>query len=281
MRRLHLDLVGMILLAAVVLFLAVLSPENIWLRSLLSVPLALYGVGYAVGVALFPSTRLGGGERLLLSLGLSISILILTGLFLNMLVVELQSENWAWILFLISTAAALLGMIRRWLRQAPEEFTDRSEMLPGVRQVQAVEIRKWIASPLNLVMVGLVILTITMSVHLALKPAPTNAFQGYSMFWMAPDPSGTSQQVELGVRSMEFGPLVYSIELYDGGKLVERWDDIQLDPKQEWTFQLEIDEYRDERGPLEALLYRADQPNVPYRQVRLWPTASLNLSTLK
>jgi uncharacterized membrane protein len=437
----HRDLLYMMVLAGLVLIITLLEIESVWLRALLSLPLALFGVGYALGMAIFPGKQLHKFERALLSLGLSLSTLVLTGLLLHWLPIGVQAEGWAIMLFVISIAATGLAFFRREMtypvlnlelnpHSTEDEFTNREvgivkdlsglairgispglimrisqhfgnqtietiEKSPerlcqvsgigpkrmekivraweeqekinevvlflqerGVTSKPAVNIYKqygdqwfevvqsdpyrllkdihglglqtadgiarplglpphhpsrikailvstrrqfacWLrkirsefqkiryqlnqrrkdassrrAKPLVVTVLGLSALMVVFGASMAFMPAPQTHYEGYSMFWLAPDPLGTSGQVELGLRSMEFETQTYWIELYEEGQLVQRWEGIQLDPKQHWVIGFDWDDSLVGSGPLEAVLYRVDQPDSPYRQARLWASAN-------
>jgi hypothetical protein len=446
MLRSNVDMVWVIALSALVLAATVLGIESVWVRSLLVLPLAIYGVGYAVGKALFPARSLGAPERFLLSLSLSISTLILIGLLLQLLPNGHTAGSWAALLFIITTAAGGLVVYRRLLEvhrstlavytpavpslekmrngesiqsylgsglicgigpklaerivhqfgsqslDIIEHNPERLSQVPGigpkrvegllrsceeqkpvrefllslyhqgvssdlisklyrkyglktVEKLQAnpyrimddifgvsfasadqisriiglprshpvrlkalvANFRRWLlrvpsvlagnvsrigednwaqlsrtnlerVSPWRVVMYSLSAMLVTLSIGMALLPAPQDAYQGYTLFWMSPRVSGTSSQIELGVQSMEFNQQSYRIELYDGEELVQIWDNVLLSPKQEWSVLLDREDFRTGIGPLEAHLYRVDQPDILYRQVRLWSPALVNSS---
>jgi hypothetical protein len=89
------------------------------------------------------------------------------------------------------------------------------------------------------------------------------------MFWITPIQASTPGQAEIGLQSMEFQALTFRVELYDNGQLVQKWENIQLAPHQEWTVLIDTRNYPPGTDRLEAQLYRADQPEVIYRKVWL------------
>lgn len=269
MRRLHLDLFGVTALAALVLIVTLLGLENAWVRSLLALPLALFGVGYLVGAAIFPLRTLGSAERFLLSVGLSLSILILTGLRMHLGPIGMRPVGWAWLLFVISAAAAFLAFYRRRLAAGSESETLQARP-PELAQTARTRSRS--ATPLIVVMFGVSALMIGLSAALVRMPAPQTSYEGYSMLWMAPIEESSSGEAELGVRSMEFETQTYRLELVAGEQLVEEWDGIQLAPREQWTVRLDMTDFPRGDEPLEARLYRTGQVGSgPYRQARLWP----------
>ena len=443
MSQSHRDLLFVMVMAVLVLTITLIKIESVWLRALLSLPLALFGVGYVVGTAVFPGKQLHRPERLLLSLGLSLSTLVLTGLLLHWLPIGIQAQGWAIILFLVSTAATALTLVRREMIypglnqqvktlsleylfdnrddgivddlrdvtirgispslirrishhfgnqtiETIEHYPERLCEVPGIgrkrmkkivraweeqvkinhvilflqkrgvttrpavniykqygdrwgeviqtnpyrlledihglglqtadriarpmgipahhpSRIKAVQVsarRQFVClllkirreidrfryritkrrqdtlsrrvKPLVVAALGLSALLVVFGTGMSFMPAPRTNYEGYSMFWLAPDPSGSSGQVELGLRSMEFEPHTYWIELYKGGQMVQHWNGIQLEPKQEWTEQLDRDDFQGGTSPLEARLYRVDEPDSPYRQVRLWLSATVN-----
>lgn len=71
----------MVLLAAVFVLVPPLNETP--LRVIFGIPLVLFFPGYALLSALFPGRELDGVERVALSIGLSICLVVFTGLALN------------------------------------------------------------------------------------------------------------------------------------------------------------------------------------------------------
>ena len=266
-------------LLAIVFFMGIALPWQMlgdgWLRALMALPLVFILPGYAISTALFPwgpnHDGLGLPERLLFMLMASISNTILGGLVLSQTAWGLQTTSWTvWM-----TTVTLLGALITWLRReaAPVEQAD-SELasLPqgffnfGARLGLRWRDGLWLA----LALFGVVLV-----LRMAQLPASPHGLQGYSMLWIAPvsenvsEPSG--QTIQVGVRSQEFGPVVYKVELTVDGRLLQEWPSIQLDPNQQWVETVGLDGAQTAGATIEASLYRLDQPTVRYRWVVLRP----------
>src|SRR5258708_16677585 len=101
--------IGLTLAAWVI---AALLPLGDPLRTLLVLPFLLVLPGYALTAALFPN-QIGLAERLLLTLALSISVTVVSGLLLNLTAWGLQGTTWIVWLGGITIAACMLALARR------------------------------------------------------------------------------------------------------------------------------------------------------------------------
>jgi uncharacterized membrane protein len=274
MKQNNLDLFWVIALAAALLLVTLLGFESVWLRALLAIPLALYGVGYAVGSAIYPQRVIGSPERLMLSMGLSLSVLIMGGLVLHILPGRLSPSSWAILLFWVTFLAASAALLRRW--QGDQVEMDRVNSFDFRERVEGIgRGLRGDSSAVRILLIGMSVLLVAASLGLASQPAPKDAYQGYSMVWLLPNENGS--QVELGIRSMEFEQQAYRVVLLAGGQPVQSWDEVSLAPKEDWTVWVDLTGIPAGGGPLEAHLYRLDQPEVLYRLARIWPDAQASI----
>lgn len=105
-----LALAALVAMAALLATTLGLSPI---LRTLLAVPLVLFLPGYGLVSAIFPSLVLPAVERLLLSIGLSISVTILAGLAMAATGVTLAALSWAVVLAVITLVVCAVAWVRR------------------------------------------------------------------------------------------------------------------------------------------------------------------------
>jgi uncharacterized membrane protein len=75
----------------------------------------LFLPGYALSVAIFGRQSLGGFERLVLSVALSIAVSILTGTVLNFTRLGLQPTTWLIALVSITLCAAVYALLKSGL----------------------------------------------------------------------------------------------------------------------------------------------------------------------
>jgi uncharacterized membrane protein len=111
--RLGSGLILLNLLAWVLILVIILFPSNI-LRVILGIPFLLFFPGYSLVTALFTKKEgLGGIERIALSLGLSIAVVPLIGLFLNYMPWGIRLEP---ILYSVASFILITSFIA-WLRR--------------------------------------------------------------------------------------------------------------------------------------------------------------------
>ena len=107
------DILVIIALTIIAVALAfTVAPDNVPGR-ILTLPLVLVLPGYALIAAMFPKQALGGAERAVFSLGLSLVIVILGGLVLNWTSFGLHASSWAVLLACITLGASAVALIRR------------------------------------------------------------------------------------------------------------------------------------------------------------------------
>jgi uncharacterized membrane protein len=265
MRQHSLDLFGLMLLAAAALLAVLLGVESTLLRILLVVPLALYGMGYALGMAFYPRQPYGAAERFMLSLGLSLSALVLGGLLLHFLPTGLAPEAWAVLIFWITVGASLIALYRRWGADWIGGVLGRISSPAQALHTFNAGLSK--TGPVGVGFLAAALLLVFASVGLARQPAPQEAYDGYSMLWLVPDQVGSGAQ--LGVRSMEFESRTYRVDLISGETVLQIWENLTLQPRQEWTTDVDLSSLP-QGGVVEARLFRLDQPETVYRQTRLW-----------
>jgi len=112
-------------LTLVAMVCAALVPVGDPLRTLFILPFLLVLPGYALTAALFPN-QIGLAERLLLTLALSISVTVVSGLLLNLTAWGLQGTTWIVWLGGITIAASMLALARR-----QRYLTPNSAVNPG------------------------------------------------------------------------------------------------------------------------------------------------------
>jgi hypothetical protein len=229
-----LALCALVAMAALVATALNLSPL---LRLALAIPLVLFLPGYTLVNALFPALQLPTVERLLISLGASISLTILLGLLMAFLNVSLEGLNWAAALALIT----IVGSAVAWTRRARRG-------LPGPRPVVARMPRA------GVVMIGLALL-ITADVVLGSRfiagqqesPAP-------AQLWLVPV-EGRSDDALLGIRAGA-SPTDYRVVISSAGEPIYDFD-VPLGAGEVWERSLNFaSELR--RQPIVARLYEGD-----------------------
>ncbi|MEZ4861444.1 MAG: DUF1616 domain-containing protein [Caldilineaceae bacterium] len=234
----------------------------LWLilsSSLVSVLLGLLIVlllpGYAVTEALFAHQQLTWAERLLFSIGASLAIAIIGAVLFNQIGWQLTLTSWL-TLFITTT---LVGMLAAVLLRRQGNMITSTLAVPNFKVG-------------HLALVGLAVLLTGAAVTVARSAAPAEDYEGYTMLWVTPQPLGDANQMQLGVRSKEFAPTQYKLELRVDDQLAAAWPAIELETNQTWSVNFTLPMEQVGQSTVEADLYRLDEPETRYRQVILRPT---------
>ena len=248
------DLIVIMVSAVVCAVLTQVAPALPALRLLGALPLVLFLPGYALCAAIFPRRVFGLPERMLLNLGLSLIIVALGGLVLYWLGWSLQAGTWAIALSGFTVCASAIA----WWRRRRSHLADDPLLKPHLN----LSLRDGL-------LFGLALLVAAAAIGLARLPMPPKGVSGYTLLWMLPAGDGNTDDYRLGVNSMEFSPASYRLQVVQDGQVVRNWPEIQLAPGDSWEIQMVLPSDRAGAGSVEAMLYRLDNPDVVYRQVKL------------
>ena len=252
------DIFAVVAITLVAAVLALLVPADIVLIRILTLPLVLVLPGYALTSALFPRRALGVPERLVFSLGLSLSIVILGGLALNWTPFGLRASSWAVLLSGITLGASAVALVRR---------RGQSMSAPGWLRVGNVGLTfRW------RLLLGLAGIMVCGAVAVSIIGAERQPYAGFTQLWILPAGGANAENaVRLGVSNMESTAMEYRLAVNVDGKVVKEWPSIDLEPHEKWEATLVLPS----TGPVgvarvEADLYRANAPTTIYRHVVLW-----------
>ena len=240
-----------ICLAAANGVLAQLVGIPVGLRMVFGAPLLLLWPGYALTAALFPRWTQGWIERVIFSLGLSLMAGILGAVILNWSPGGLTSAAWAALAAGVTWTASLAALWRR-----RRIFTGISA-LPSIGSGQ-------------LALLALAGLMAVGAVSLSRAPVYPPDVQGYTMLSMTPETQGGSPQLHLAVRSAELTTQSYRLELTAGGATIAQWPDFWVAPGQTWETTTVVVGVPTASNPIEARLYRNEEPGTVYRRVSWW-----------
>lgn len=244
---------------------------------ILALPLVLFLPGYALiqGLAWKKSSPqepsparntqsrhpIGGADKLILSLGLSMAIDILMGFLLNILPIGLTALSWTIALGLFTTLCSLLALFMR-RRNA-------------VEPAKAPRIHMTLIDGLFLIVATFIIIN---AVWLAVirPPVPQPSF---TQFWMLPaNATHKTCAVSLGVQSFEQSPLTYTVIVtVNNQQIAQNWSPITLAPQQKWSQVVSVTPEAQNDLVVAAQLYRTDQPHTVYRSVHLTFHVSVGL----
>ena len=253
MRHKNLDLIVAMVITVLNVVWVLLHNSAPVVGIMLAFPLALVLPGYTLTEVLFHKRSLHAPEHLVLSLGLSLAIDILSGLFLNVLPVGLQATSWVVLLGLLTVVFALLAAYLR--RGVPASGAQASRFRLSIYQG---------------ILFGLAISLATLSfvyvdVGVIRQPHP-----GFTQLWMLPAvQAGKSCGVHLGVRSLESTSVTYRITVTVSGAPAITWPSVVLAPQEEWNRLVVIPPTATEEVHIEGQLYRLDKPTAVYREVHM------------
>ena len=271
MSRKSYDLALVCAFAMAALALTLLGVSNPSLRLLFGLPLALVLPGYALMSALFPRRMLGGVERMLFTLSLSLSTVILCGFVLNRTPWGLRPESWAVALSEITLGASLIAAARRHF--IPAKLAD----LMHDQQARTVQPPTSSRPRLGLsvgqtVLFGLAIALAASAMLLARGEAALRPAPDVIQLWMLPGDKAAT--VRVGVNSVGPAEGNFRLQIQRGGYVIREWQSLTITAGQRWEEIVTLDGQQPGNGAFEAHLYRSEEPGVVYRRAALWLNAS-------
>lgn len=209
-------------------------------------------LGYSIVLAWAPELASQGPVVILLSLALSLSITALIGLLLHFTTMGLQPGPWS----VMTTAIILVHcQIVVW-RRTRQTFASRPQLDLKLNMGQSA-----------LVVLALVITGA--SVVVARTGVMNQPVALYTQLWMVPSSSKDASSVQLGIKNEEGQSLTYHLVVKQGDSVTQDYPTIELTPGQDWQSTLDLQDLNTADVPIEALLYRLDDPNTVYRSVSL------------
>jgi uncharacterized membrane protein len=241
-----------ILLFVTVLIVAVVLETSGVARTLASMVLVFVLPGRAFLAAWFPKRLEDAPGNLLLTLMLSIAIAVIGGLLLNLLPQGLQTQTWA-----------------LWLGGSTI-FNGIVALILSVRHAETAHPRQALALRPGQVLMILVAGVLVMgSIVVARNGAFNQARPGFTQLWIVK--SGTPNQVQIGVQNEEGSSVSYWLVVRQGTIPLQAYYDMHIDAAGTWNAIVQLPADAASAGqPIEADLYRADQPDRVYRNVSLW-----------
>jgi len=251
-KRFHFDLLITIFLA-IDATASIVAGFDIPVIRVLTAFLMVFLPGYALRAALFPKRYLDSAEQLLISLGSSVIVVILTGMAIALAGWNMGTSNWASSLTLFTLVACGVAFLRR--------------RTPTLVWANPTPLRLKVGQVLLLLVAFALVFG---AVNLASLPISNPAnLQGYTILWILPVVKGAPQFVHLGVINNQFTPTDYRLQIVVGNQVIHEWQDIQLAPGQSWESIYDIPGALPANTQVEAFLYKLDQPQSVYREVSL------------
>ncbi|MCB9457478.1 MAG: DUF1616 domain-containing protein [Anaerolineaceae bacterium] len=251
MHRHNINDLHLVLLSAMMAALLLVSPLNIpILRAVVSLPFALLLPGYALTSALFPNTTLGIPERLVTAIGLSLTVLVLSGILLNYTPNGLKTNNWVIWVYGVTVVVTILALIRR----------SQSENATHGTPVPVFTLREGLFIAIACIMTVLALVISEKGVEN--QPQP-----GFTQLWIQP---GQDSTIRVGVRNAEQHVMEYRLVIMMDGRPIADWPAIRLADGEMVDESLQIPGGDSQRRQVQAYLYTTDDPETVYRRVDLW-----------
>jgi uncharacterized membrane protein len=225
-----------------------------WLLAV-RVPLGLFLVlvlpGYVTTLALFPRRTLGIPERAALSLGLSLVIGAFGVLVLNATPRGIDALSWLLFLAAITALAGVCAHIRRY-SGGTGSVPPRA---PRIGTSQAL-------------LFGLALMIALTAGGVSYASARHQPSAGFTQLWLLPA-GGGDPTLRIGIESHESTTTQYLLKVAVAGQVALEWPSLTLQPNGRWETTAALPANLSSVGTIEAVLYRADKPDVIYRRVAL------------
>lgn len=275
MRQKNLDLLLVLLITAASVTWAFLPSHPLIVGIICALPLVFVIPGYVVIEALFthspdptaslirkPELRIlrpfNGSDRLILSLGLSLAMVIITGFVLNMLPMGLEQTSWAVSLALLTAVFSFITLYRR------------QKVKVSITKITAAT-HRFHVSFYEYMLFLLAIVIVISSVWYSLLNAQQQQQQStFTQFWMVPSRQvHNSCAVLIGMQSFEAALTKYNVVVTANGTKISSWSTVVLAPQSQWYQSVAIQPENANTIYIEAKLYRMDKPGIVYRNVHV------------
>ena len=214
--------------------------------------------GYGITKALFAERRQSLSHLCLLSIGLSLSVSILTALVLSLATNGLQTGSWLTVI-----VATVLGAC--WVA-----FRRRQSLEPESRSRTAPHRKSARVRARDVMLLVIASVIIVGAVAFARTPLPAKNVQGYTALSIIQGSAASPPTVRVSIASEELQAQLYRIELRTETK-VTYVNRIGLVPGQKWSATVRVPSPPPgQQSLVEAALYRNNQPDTRYRSVHVW-----------
>jgi uncharacterized protein DUF1616 len=245
--RKNLDLL-IAVVAAAASVAVIRSLPSVPLRTAFALPLLFVLPGLTLGAALFPGRGLDLERRLLLQVGLSLSVGVLGALVLDV-TFGLYRFSWAVLLGAITGVGAAAAAARR---------IGLDSSGPDLR----------LPRRLDVALVGIALAVVAGSVVFARTPLAASNVQGYTALSILPV-HGHTRAARLEVSSGELRTVSYLLKLHVGPRLITARR-LTLAPSSSWQRTVRLSPKQMSGRPwITARLYLRGHPHRAYRSVRI------------
>jgi hypothetical protein len=252
----YIRLGGVFLATLVAMGFALAEPDTgilAVIRVIVVLPLVFFLPGFALMELFFPPRTLNPTARVMFSIGLSMALTLLGGFVLHQTSGGLNRTHWAVLLGGL-TLAFEIGVFTR-------QVLFRPDRVPVEDTGAGLDL-----SLHQIALFALTAVIVVSAIYLARQSEANRDEPGFTQLW-AVRAEDNPLLVDLGIRNMEGGPMRFRLQVRHGGQLIDNRPLIVLEDGHTWQTTLRLSPAR--TGPIEALLYRLDQPDQVYRRVLL------------
>jgi uncharacterized membrane protein len=253
MLRRYADLAAAVGIALITAALVLTNSDLGILRAVFVLLLVCVVPGYLFLAILFPQQRPEMPAALCLVPVLSLSFTLVDGVILNLGKWGLSGDAFAWSLSISTLIGAVVAFFRR------RRFVTEYVPLPRIG------VNAWQAALFSLALVIVVVAFITV------RDGAAKPVSSFTQLWLIPSSVDDITHLVLGVKNEETEPMTYRLVVMNGSQILNEWPTLSLADNAQWQTVLSLPATID--TPIQALLYRADQPGVIYRNVT-WRTGT-------
>ncbi len=253
MLRRSIDLAIAVGITIITAFFVLTNSDLVIIRDLFVLFAVFVIPGYLFLAILFPRRMPGLLTALLLVPVLSMAFTLLDGVLLNLGKLGMSSAPYAWSLTIFSIIGGAVAFIRRrW-----------SVAEPGTPL--RIGLNVWQALLFSLAFAIVVVAFITV------RDGAEQPTASFTQLWLIPSSVDDLTHLVLGVKNDETQSMSYRLVVMNGSTKLNEWSSLNLAPDTQWQTILTLPATID--TPIQALLYRSDQPGVIYRNVS-WRTGT-------
>jgi len=244
-------------LAAVVASAVALAPGLDWRVSLpVTLLLVLFLPGYAVTLAVMPGGVHDTPTMLVLSVGTSLGIAVIAGIVLGLSAPGIGTGSWVVLLLAITFVSLIVASVRSHGLQEPA---------PAARTEPRTSRRLRVVQALCF---GVALFVTAWSGAIAIRAVEDQPRSGFTQLWI--QPTANPDTVLVGIHNAEHRQLNADIRLTIGDALQTEWS-ATIDDGWTWQATATLPGFAAGAQPVQATLTLAENPDVPYRYVTLWP----------
>lgn len=227
------------------------------IRGLSGILLGVVIPGYAAMLAGFPEKTPAIAEQVVYSVGMSVVLVMLTGLALNGTTGGLEASRWACALETLTLFAGAVTLLRR---------RNLSQRAPSARGSVGLSLAQVVLVAIGMLGIGEAIA----AVSAAAGAAPRESFV---QLWMLPVIEDARPAVNLGVQNMELEAGDFEVRVEQGGKEIADYQLGILEPGGTWSVMVAVTTACDATGDISARLFRRGLLDQSERQVTIRASA--------